>query len=130
MDIEKIIGIGIIAVILSVLLKGYRPEMATAISIITVVIIFALISPQLKSVLVSFVDLAEKIGVEMQYMVIVIKVIGIAYVAQIGSEICRDAGENAIGTKIEIAGKITILAFSMPIIYRLLEVVGSVISLA
>ena len=130
MDIEKIIGIGRIAVILSVLLKGYRPEMATAITIITVALIFALISPRLKSVLVSFVDLAEKIGVEMQYMIIVIKVIGIAYVAQIGSEICRDAGENAIGTKIEIAGKVTILAFSMPIIYRLLEVVGSVINLA
>ncbi len=130
MGIEKIVGVGIVAVILSLLLKGYRPEISALISIVAVTIIFAFISPQLKSVMVSFLDLAEQIGVDIQYIVIVIKVIGVAYIAQIGSEICRDAGENAIGTKIEIAGKVIIIALSMPVVYRLLQVIGEVINLA
>ncbi len=128
MDIEKIIGIGIIAVIIAVMLKSYRPEFAVMTSIASVCIIFALISPYLKTVMASFVDLSEKIGVDIQYIIIVVKVIGIAYVAQIGAEICRDAGENAIGTKVELAGKIIITALSMPVIYKLLEVVGQLIN--
>ncbi len=128
MEIEKILGIGIVAVVLAVMLKSYRPEFALMSSIISVGIIFALISPYLKTVMASFVDLSEKIGVDIQYIIIVIKVIGIAYVAQIGSEICRDAGENAIGSKIEIAGKVIITAMSMPVIYKLLEVVTEVIN--
>ncbi len=130
MEIEKMVGIGITAVVISVLLKKYRPEMAVMISVITVAILFGIISPYLKSVMAMFVDLSERIGIEMQYIVIVIRVIGIAYIAQIGSEICRDAGENAIGTKIELGGKIVIIAMSMPVIYKLMEVVTEVINLA
>ena len=130
MEIEKIVGIGITAVVISVLLKKYRPETAVMISVITVAILFGIISPYLKSVMAMFVDLSERIGIEMQYIVIVIRVIGIAYIAQISSEICRDAGENAIGTKIELGGKIVIIAMSMPVIYKLMEVVTEVINLA
>ena len=130
MTIEKIIGIGIIAVILAVMMKSYRPEISVGISIVTVAVLFLLISPQLKSVMIFFIDIAEKIGVEMQYIIIVIKVIGVAYLAQISAEICKDAGENAIGTKIELGGKIIIITLSMPVIYRLLEVVSEVINLA
>lgn len=130
MEIEKIIGIGITAVVLSVLLKGYRPEISVSVSAAAVAVIFVIISPYLKSVIVSFVDLSEQIGIDMQYIVIVIKVIGVAYIAQIGADICRDAGESAIGTKIEMGGKVIITALSMPVIYRLLEVVSEVINLA
>ncbi len=130
MTIEKIIGIGIVAVVLSVMIKGYRPEVSIGITIVTVAILFIIISPQLKSVMVFFVDIAEKIGVEMQYIIIVIKVIGVAYLTQISAEICKDAGENAIGTKIEFGGKIIIIVLSMPVIFRLLEVVSEIINLA
>lgn len=130
MEIEKIIGIGITAVVLSVLLKGYRPEISVSVSAAAVAVIFVIISPYLKSVIVSFIDLSEQIGIDMQYIVIVIKVIGVAYIAQIGADICRDAGESAIGTKIEMGGKVIITALSMPVIYRLLEVVSEVINLA
>ena len=129
MTIEKIIGIGIVAVILSVMIKGYRPEISVGITIITVAILFMIVSPQLKCVMVFFVVIAEKIGVEMQYIVVVIKVIGVAYLTQISAEICKDAGENAIGTKIEFGGKIVIIVLSTPVMYRLLEVVSQVINL-
>ncbi len=130
MDIEKIIGIGIIAVLLSVLLKNYRPEISVSISIISCAVMLALIGPYFKTVTAFFVDLSRQIGIEMQFMIIVVKVIGIAFITQIGAEICKDAGETAIGTNIETCGKIIIIAMSMPIIYRLFDVVGKVINVA
>ena len=130
MEIERIVGIGIIAVILSLILKSYRPEMAALVSVSAVAVLFLTVSPYLKSVLSMFVDLSEQTGIEMQYVIIVVKIIGISYIAQIGADICRDAGETAIGTKVELGGKIVITAYSMPIVYKLLEVVGEVIQLS
>ena len=92
MDIEKIIGIGIVAVLLSVLLKNYRPEISVSISIISCTVMLALIGPYFKTVTAFFVDLSRQIGIEMQFMIIVVKVIGIAFITQIGAEICKDAG--------------------------------------
>lgn len=128
--VEKIVGLGIVASVLSILIKGYRPELSVAISLAAVAVLFIIVSPQLKSVMTVFVNLSEKIGVDSQYIVIAVKAIGIAYITQIGAEICRDAGEGAIGTKIETGGKIIIVALSTPVIYRLLEVVDSIINLA
>ncbi len=130
MEIEKIVGIGITSVILSLMLKGSRPEMSALVSVSAVAVLFVIVSPYLKSVLSMFVDLSEQTGIEMKYVIIVVKIIGISYIAQIGADICRDAGETAIGTKVELGGKIVITAYSMPIVYKLLEVVGEVIRLS
>ena len=130
MEIERIVGIGIIAVILCLILKSHRPEMAALVSVSAVAVLFLAVSPYLKSVLSMFIDLSEQTGIEMQYVIIVVKIIGISYIAQIGADICRDAGETAIGTKVELGGKIVITAYSMPIVYKLLEVVEEVIRLS
>ena len=129
MVIEKIIGIALVSAVLSVLLKGYRPETSLFISLITIAVLFGMISPYLRSILSSFVDISGQIGLEIRYISIIIKVIGIAYITQIGAEICRDSGENAIGTKLELCGKIIIIVMSLPIIYELFEVVGKIVNL-
>ncbi len=129
MGIEKIIGIALVSVMMAVLLKGYRPEISLAVSLTAMAVMFAIISPYLKTALNSFINLSEQIGLNMKYMAIIIKVIGIAYITQIGVEICRDAGENALGTKVEICGKIVIIVMSMPVIYELFEVISEVVSL-
>ena len=129
MGMEKIIGIALVSVIMAVLLKGYRPEISLAVSLTAMAVMFFMISPYLKTALGSFINLSEQIGLNMKYMAIIIKVIGIAYITQIAVEMCRDAGENALGTKVEICGKIVIIAMSMPVIYELFEVISEVVSL-
>ena len=109
MEIGKFIGIGITAVIMVSLLKNYRPEIAVAVSMITVSVLFIMVSPYLKAVLSIFADISDTVGIDIQYILLAIKVIGIAYITQIGADICRDAGESAIGTKIELCGKIVII---------------------
>ena len=59
----------------------------------------------------------------MRSVVSVLKITGIAYIAEFGAEICRDAGEGAIAAKIEMAGKVIIIALAVPIITSLLDLV-------
>ncbi len=127
MEIFKIAGIGIAAAVFAVFLKGWKPELAIQISLIATVIILVTVLPYLKVVVELIKDISEQAGIEYRYINIVFKVIGIAYIAQFASELCRDAGESAIASKIEVGGKIIIMTLSMPIIYSLLEVVNAIL---
>ena len=127
MEIFRIVGLGLAAMIFAVLLKSWRPEIAIQISLAASAIIFFLLTPYLKTVIELFRDISDRTGMNIQYIGIVLKVIGIAYVAQFGAELCRDAGESAVASKIEFAGKIIIMTLSMPVVYKLLEVVNTII---
>ncbi|MBR5156027.1 MAG: stage III sporulation protein AD [Clostridia bacterium] len=127
MDIFKIVGIGLAAAVLAVFIKNWKPELAMQVSLIATVIIFASFLPYLKTLIDMLRDISTQAGIEARYISIVLKVIGIAYVAQFASELCQDAGESAIASKIEVAGKVIIMTISMPVIYSLLEVVNEII---
>ena len=127
MEVFKVVGIGLAAVFFSVLLKGWRPEIAIQISLAASAVIFILLAPYLKGVVEMLSNISEQTGVNTKYINVVLRVIGIAYVAQFGAELCRDAGESAVASKIEFAGKIIIMTLSMPIMYKLLDVVNKII---
>ena len=128
MDIFQVIGIGMVATVLSLLIKQQRPELALAIPILAAITILMLAAPYLRSVVSMFEDIADRVGIEAQYLQIVLKIIGVAYVCQFASDLCKDAGEAAMSGKIELAGKIMMITMSMPIIYRLLGLVSSIIN--
>ncbi|MCK8817501.1 stage III sporulation protein AD [Natroniella sulfidigena] len=65
--------------------------------------------------------LAEEANIDLVYVNTILKVIGIAYIAEFGAQICRDAGENIIASKIEFAGKIMIMVLGVPIMISILE---------
>lgn len=130
MDIFKIVSLGIAAAVLAVFIREWRKEIALLISLLTVTLIFFAVIPNLKTVFEVFRNISEKIGLNEKYITIVLKVIGIAYVTQFGAELCRDAGETAVASKIEFGGKIMIVALSIPVLYSFLEVVESVINYA
>ena len=129
MDIFKIVGLGIAAAVMSVFLKNWRGEIAIQISLIASAIIFFMIMPYLESVLEMFRDISNQIGIDVKFVTVILKVIGIAYVTQFGAELCRDAGETAVASKIEFGGKVMIVALSMPVLYSFLDVVNSIIRL-
>ncbi|MBQ7096560.1 MAG: stage III sporulation protein AD [Clostridia bacterium] len=128
MEVFKIVGLGLSAAIISVFVKNWRAELSMQISLIAAVVIFFTVLPYMKTVFSVFEDISDRIGLDGSYMKIVLKVIGIAYVTQLGAELCRDAGESAIASKIEFGGKIMIVALSVPVMYSFLEVVETVIN--
>ncbi len=128
MEIFKIAGIGIAATVLAVFIKNQKPEFAIQISLLTALIIFAAVLPYLSAIVKMFESLADSAGLETAYIGLILKVIGIAYVAQFASELCHDAGEGAIASKIELAAKIIIMTLSMPVVSGLLETVREIIN--
>lgn len=127
MDIFKIVGLGLAAATLAVFVKSWRPELAIGISLAAAAVIFIFAMPYLKAVVAMINDLSEQVGIESRYIGLVIKVTGIAYIAQFGAELCRDAGESSVASKLEFAGKVIIMTLSMPLVYKLLKIVNDII---
>ncbi len=123
MEIIQIVGLGLIATIIVVILRQERPEIALQVSIVTGVIIFLFVINKLAYIIQILNDLADRVNIDFIYFSTVLKIIGIAYIAEFGAQVSRDAGESSIATKIEMAGKILIMVISVPILTALLDLV-------
>ncbi|MCJ7855434.1 stage III sporulation protein AD [Lachnospiraceae bacterium NSJ-143] len=119
MEILKIVSIGAAGTILSAALKKENPQFAMIVSIAAGVIIFIELLGCFSEIITELYSMTNESGIDSGYISMILKITGIAYISQIGSEICKDAGEGAIGTKIEIAGKVLIAATCLPLITAL-----------
>ena len=122
MEVIKIVGVSIFAVIMIIILKNYRPEMALVLSIITGIGIMLYAISKMSSVINVLNDLVSKSGVNTDFLLIIIKVIGIAYIVEFGRNVCIDAGQSSIATKLEMAGKVVIVVLTIPLISSLVNV--------
>jgi len=116
MDIIKIIGIGLIALIVIIIIKQYRPEFAVYVSLIAGALILLLILDKMSGVINLLTNLANKTSINKDFIFLLIKITGIAFLTEFAVSICKDAGESAIATKIDMGGKVMIVAISIPII--------------
>ena len=127
MDIVKIIGIGLIAVIIIVILKQYRPEFAMYASLIAGILIFAMIATKLSGIIEVLKSLSSKTAINNEFLVLLIKITGIAILTEFTVSICKDAGESAIASKVDLGGKVIIMSMSVPIMSSLLEVILNIL---
>ena len=121
MEIIQIIGIGFSGVLIALLLKENKPEFKIYISIIVGIIIFLLVAKNLRSFINLITDLSNRLSIKSEFISILLKITGIAILTEFAISICKDSGENAIASKIDLGGKIAIIGISMPIITGLLE---------
>lgn len=127
MDIIKIIGIAFIAVIIIVILKQYRPEFAIYASIIAGVLILTLASGTLSGIINMINSISSKTNINSDFLVILIKITGIAILTEFAVSICKDSGESAIASKVDIGGKIIIISMSIPVINALIDTVVKIL---
>ena len=123
MDVIKIIGIGLISLIMIIIIKQHRPEFAIYISLIAGVLIFSLVFGKISGIITMLSNIANKSAINKEFLNLLIKITGIAILTEFAVSICKDSGETAIANKIDIGGKVTIIAISIPIISSLLETV-------
>lgn len=128
MEVIKIIGIALIALIIIILLKQYKPEFAIYISLLTGVIILVLVMDELTGIIQLIQTIANKASINQQFLTILIKITGIAFLSEFAVSICKDSGEVAIASKIELGSKIIIISMSIPILSSLLEIILKVLS--
>ena len=127
MEIFQVAVVGIIAVILALVLKPFHGEFAIYITIAAGVVILFFVAGYLEDVVGVVQSLAEKTGLSSQTLGILFKIVGIGYITEFASQICKVAGQGAIGMKIELAGKILIIAVSLPIFTALLDTLSSIL---
>jgi len=127
MDIFQIAAIGIVGMILAIMIKRESPLFAILVSLAVALLIFLLIIPQLAGLVALIGSITSHLSSGREYVLVVVKIIGVAYVAEFGAQICQDAGEGAIGAKIELAGKVLIMGIAAPIVISLVEQVVSII---
>ena len=127
MEIIKIIGIGLISLIIIIMLKQYKPEFAVYVSILAGIFILVLSISQISGVINLLKSLASKANINSEFLGIILKITGIAILTEFAVSICQDSGESSIASKIDIGGKVTIITISIPIISSLLETILKVL---
>ncbi len=123
MDIIKIVGIGLVALVIIILLKQYKPEFAIYISLLTGVLILILIMDKLTGIVNLIQSIVNQSYINTEFITLLIKITGIAFLSEFAISICKDAGEAAIASKIEIGSKIIIISMAIPILSSLLELI-------
>ncbi|WP_058485260.1 stage III sporulation protein AD [Defluviitalea phaphyphila] len=127
MEIGKIVIIGLISVMLGLILKKQNPEWGMYIRVITGILIFFIIAEKLGVVIDIIKKMSDKIDIDLVYIGIIFKVLGITYISEFGAQLCKDAGESSIASKIEFAGKVFIITVSAPIMLALMDIITRII---
>ena len=123
MDIVQIVALGFVATVLLVVLKQEKPEIAVQLSIVVGVVIFIMVLGKIGSIIQVLEELSRRANVNQYYLATILKIVGIAYIADFGAQVCRDAGESAVASKVEFAAKVIVLVLALPIIVALLETI-------
>ena len=123
MEVIKIIGIALIALVIIILIKQYKPEFAIYISLLTGVLILIFVMDKLTGIINLLQTMTSKASINSTFLVILIKITGIAFLSEFAVSICKDSGEGALASKIEMGSKIIIISMSIPIISNLLEII-------
>ncbi|HBV89053.1 stage III sporulation protein AD [Desulfosporosinus sp.] len=121
MEIWQIVGLALIVTVLGVVLKQIRPEIALQLSILAGASIFILVISKIRVIVDLLQTLADQANISSYYLLIILKIVGVAYLAEFGAQICRDAGESALATKIELAAKVGVILIAIPIIVAITE---------
>lgn len=127
MDILKISILGIVAVLFAMMLKNYRPEYSYYISLAVCICIFLFVTTKLESILSYAERMQSYIRIEGSYIGMILKMIGVTYVAEFAANVCKDAGYQTIAGQIELFAKLSILVLSMPVMIAFMETIGSLL---
>lgn len=123
MEIIQIVGLGLIVTILTLIIKEQKPMFAFLLAAFTGIMIFLFLIGKISSVIQVLEDLAQKSSINMVFLKTILKIIGVAYIAEFGAQIVRDAGQDSIASKIELSGKVLIMVMAIPIITVIIETV-------
>ncbi len=128
MTIVSIAVLGLAAMMLAVQLKGVKGEYSVYLAAGAGLVIFFYGISKLETVIETIKQVQAYIKINHVYINALMKMIGITYIAEFSSGICKDAGYGSLGNQIEIFGKLSILAVSMPILLALMEMIQGILS--
>lgn len=127
MTLLKIIGFVFCLVFILVIVKQYRPEFVLPLTVCGGAGLFLLIIGQADGLFGRIRQIADNVGVDIMYIEILFKIVGVSYLCEFCVAVCKDCGQAALGMKVELIGKLMILTSSMPVFSELLRIITSVL---
>jgi stage III sporulation protein AD len=119
----QIVGIALVATFLALIVKEQKPNFAFLLIVFVGCSIFLFLVDQIYAIIQMLQKIATNANVNLIYVETILKIIGIAYIAEFAAQITKDAGQGAIASKIELGGKILILAMAIPILTVMIETI-------
>ena len=129
MEIPAVIVLCIVAALLALSLRGQRPEFAMLLSLGCGLFVLFYLLGQMKEISAELGDIFSGLSGQSEMTGLILKALGICIVAELGSQCCRDAGENAIAAKVELAAKAALVLMCMPVLSSLLQMAGELLHL-
>ena len=120
--------VGISVILLAIIFKNYKSEYSVYISLAGCILIFYLGLSKLELIISTIKKIQAYINLNESYLGILIKIIGITYIAEFSADLCKDFGHTAVANQIELVGKLTILATGMPILLALLDTINKILT--
>ncbi len=124
MEILKISAIALTGVILAALLKSLNKEISLYVILATAVVILITVLGKVSEIFSFIENIYDNITYGREFFPVIIKVLIIAYITDFTAQLCKDAGEGTIGSKVELAGKVIIFYVAMPILTAILELIN------
>ena len=114
-NLLAIAGAALVAAVIAVMLRRYHAEYGMLISILAGVLILAMLLEALPQALGQVTELLQAAALPGKYALILFKALGLCWLAQFAADSCRDAGESALASKVELAGKTAVLLTTLPL---------------
>lgn len=127
MDIFSLAGAAVICALLCVIVRQYRPEAALGIGIAGGVLLMCAAAVMLAPTVEALKDLAQRAGLEDGFAQVLIKALAVCCITQLAADICRDAGESALASKLELAGRAAVAVISLPVFTELADIAARLV---
>ncbi|MBC5786575.1 MULTISPECIES: SpoIIIAC/SpoIIIAD family protein [Clostridiaceae] len=125
----SVVGIALVTTCICVLLKQWNPEISMMAALLCGILIFGIILVNLTPVLDTIGKLVAGVEFDSGYLSVVLKSLGICYVTQLAADTCRDSGYSSIASKVELAGKVSVIVIAMPLFTNLVQLSVGLIQL-
>lgn len=121
MEIARLVGIALVTTVFLMFLRQEKPQMAVVLSIAFSLVVFLALVGKLSSIIQVISDISRKAEINFFFLSTILKILGVAYLAEFAAAICRDAGEQAVAQKLEFAAKVIIAVLALPVLVAILE---------
>lgn len=127
-DIIRLCGFGLSAAVLCAVVKQLKPDSALFVNIAAGVMILITAMKLLSPSIAAISELAESAGINGEFTEILLKALAVSYITALSADVARDAGESALGSKLELAGRASIAVLSLPVFTELAGTITNMIN--
>ena len=119
--------IGIVSVLLGLQFKTIKSEYGTMVVLVAAICIFFFGITRVNRIIEAVNLVKSGLGISGSYIQMLLKIVGISYICEFSSDICKDSGYSALSNQIHIFGKLSILVISAPVFLKLFDVIGGML---